>query len=521
MIEYAELDTVDRPYIMCEYSHAMGNSNGNFKEYWDIIYSSRNMQGGFIWDWVDQGLHAVDGKGNSFWAYGGDLGSGHLHHDGNFCLNGLVFPDRSPHPGLFEVKKVYQNIDFSMEDPLRGILDIRNNHNYTTLEDYKFRWELLVNGSILKEGEFSAEAAPGASERIRLPLGIKTPGAAEEILLNVYAYTGRTSELVPAGHEIAREQFRIGGGDWFSGHAVRDMPGSGSGHGSLRLEEEEERLQISGDHFRVDLNIRNGELSGYRYKDRWLFWSAPRPNFWRAPVDNDFGNNMQRRSNIWREAGRNTSLKDLKIEKSGDSVKMTAVKWLNDIGSAFTVTYTVYKDGRIKIEAGYQAGREGLPEMPRFGMLMSLPGRLDKFSYYGRGPWENYSDRNYSSHLGIYTSTVAEQYVPYIRPQENGNKTGVRWMTLTDGKGAGLRVEGLQPLSVSALHNPAEDFDPGTTKKQRHHTDIYPRDGVYLSIDLAQRGVGGDNSWGALPHEPYRLTGDKYSYGFIIGPAAE
>jgi beta-galactosidase len=289
----------------------------------------------------------------------------------------------------------------------------------------------------------------------------------------------------------------------------------------LKMEEDERQLWISGEDFRVRFSKRSGELTGYRYKNQWLFRSALKPNFWRAPVDNDFGNNMQLTMNIWRQAGRNRSLEDMKIEKNEDSIRVTSVAWLNDVSSLFKAVYTVYPSGKVKVEASYEAGRENLPEMPRFGISMSLPGRMDRLNYYGRGPWENYADRNHASHLGIYNSTVAEQYVPYIRPQENGNKTDVRWLTLTDESGAGLKIEGLQPLSVSALHNPVEDFDPGSSKKQRHHIDIHPHESVFLNIDLMQRGVGGDNSWGALPHEEYRLKGDKYSFGFLLGPAGE
>ncbi len=511
MTEYAQREEVTRPYIMCEYSHAMGNSNGNFKEYWDIIYNSPNMQGGFIWDWVDQGLLARNENGEDYWGYGGDFGSGHLHNDGDFCLNGLVFPDRTPHPGLYEVKKVYQNIHFTEPDLKKGTLLITNNYSFTALDNFDFRWELLLNGNLVATERFNAGALPGESVRATLPLPGIEPAEGKEYLLNVYAYTNKGTDLVPEGYEIAREQFEFDPGSWFS---VRETAPVSE---KPEIEEDDRQLTVKGTDFSIRFDKRRGEIAGYRYKGSFMRWS-PQPNFWRAPVDNDFGNNMQVISNVWREAGRNKSVKDVTIEKEDQAVRMITTTYLKDVDSYCTTTYSVISGGRIQIEFSFEAGKEDLPEMPRFGMSMVLPGSYNRFTYYGRGPWENYSDRNYSSHLGIYSSMVADQYVPYIRPQENGNKTDVRWFTLTNGKGKGIKIEGLQPLSVTALQNPSEDFDPGPSKKQRHHIDIHPSEEVYLSVDLMQRGLGGDNSWGMLPHDQYRLRGKKYSYGFIIGP---
>jgi beta-galactosidase len=227
---------------------------------------------------------------------------------------------------------------------------------------------------------------------------------------------------------------------------------------------------------------------------------------------------MPAKCNIWRAAGENRSLKNIDVKEENGQAVITASLFLKDVAADYQLTYTVNGDGRLTVKVNYKAGVVELPEMPRFGMIMTLDKSLDSFTYYGRGPLENYSDRNTASHIGIYSSKVAEQYVPYTRPQENGYKTDIRWMTLTDENGAGIRIEGLQPLCVSALNNYPEDFDPGLTKKYRHTNDITPRKEVVLSVDLAQRGVGGDNSWGAYPHEQYLLKAKEYSYGFTIQP---
>jgi beta-galactosidase len=252
-----------------------------------------------------------------------------------------------------------------------------------------------------------------------------------------------------------------------------------------------------------------------------MFNQKPKPNFWRAPTDNDFGNNMQYKCNIWRTAGDNTSLKNIEVKEEQGKVLIIADIILKDVASDYRIVYTMALDGSVTVNISYKAGINELPEMPRFGSIMTLSREYDNFTWYGRGPWENYTDRNTASLIGVYSSKVADQYTPYTRPQENGYKTDVRWLTLTNNNGDGIRIEGMQPLCVSALNNFPEDFDPGLTKKYRHINDITPRREVVLCVDLAQRGVGGDNSWGAYPHKQYRLEAKEYSYGFVIRPVAK
>ncbi|MFC0878695.1 glycoside hydrolase family 2 TIM barrel-domain containing protein [Saccharicrinis sp. FJH2] len=512
MKEYADRPSVHRPFIMCEYAHAMGNSTGNFKEYWDIINNSPNMQGGFIWDWVDQGLLTQNDDGEKFWGYGGDLLSGHLHNDQNFCLNGVVNPDRTPHPGLNDVKKVYQNIKFIPVKPLEGVLKVKNEYNYTSLNKFNFKWVLLENGKEIASDKFNVDADPETTQQITLNLpGIK-PEAGKEYALNLYAFTKDASEMIPAGFELADDQFELNKDAWFK--AVNYEAASGK----PAMKDENGKVIVSGDNFVVTFNKETGEMIGFVSHGKELIAAAPRPNFWRAPVDNDFGNHMPEKLAVWKKAGKEAMLKNFSVEEGNDVVTVKTAYDLKDVDADYSVDYTINSAGEVKVDVSYKTDAE-LPEMPRFGMAMVVSPGFEDYVYYGRGPWENYADRNYSSHLGEYTSKVQDQYFAYIRPQENGNKTDVRWLSLTDNFGDGIVVKGIQPLSVTALHNPVEDFDPGRWKAQRHTTDIKPHKEIYLYVDLAQRGVGGDDSWGRLPHDQYRLQNNTYSYSYILSQA--
>ncbi|MDR1417171.1 MAG: DUF4981 domain-containing protein [Prevotellaceae bacterium] len=508
MKRYAARTDVTRPYIMCEYSHAMGNSSGNFQEYFDIIASSPHMQGGFIWDWVDQGIAALDDSKRKYWAYGGDIGGYQYTHDQNFCANGLINADRTPHPGLSEVKKVYQDILFYANDISTGKITVENRFLYKNLEDYDFKWELLRNGEKTAEGKLAISQAAGTKKEVKIPLPVVREESGTEYFLNVYAYTKTSTEMIPAGHEVAREQLAFPAGSYFARHAAL----SGAVETAY---EDDNRIALKAGEATITFSKRSGALESYMYGGKRLL-SAPQPDFWRAPTDNDYGNRMPEISYIWQLAGKNKTLKEFTVSNVGGEVVVTASYILNDIQSAYTLQYTVSGNGAVRIKAAWKAGREELPEIPRFGMQMRVSEELDTFTYYGRGPWENYSDRNTSSFVGVYGSSVAEQGYDYIRPQENGNKTDVRWLTLTGKDGLGLKITGLQPLSVKVAHNPAEDLDFGVTKKNTHPSDITPRKEIFLNVDYLQRGVGGDNSWGALPHQPYRLLGDAYEYEYRI-----
>ncbi|WPO77859.1 glycoside hydrolase family 2 TIM barrel-domain containing protein [Flavobacterium sp. KACC 22761] len=510
MKEYASRKEVTRPFIMCEYSHAMGNSNGNFQDYWDIIRGSKNMQGGFIWDWVDQGFETKDEAGRKYWAYGGDLGSQNYTNDENFCHNGLVWPDRIPHPATYEVKKVYQDVLFKAIDIKSGTIQILNDFGFTNLNVYDFRYQVLENGTIIKEGSIDVDLNPKSEKEFKIDLPKITSKPGVEYLLNVFAHTKTGSELMPQNFEIAREQFVIENGDYFAK--------TKESNSSSKINEDKDQFVLSTANVVVKISKSTGLITYYSSKGEEYFKQYPEPNFWRAPTDNDFGNKMPIKLNVWRNAGNNCSLENIQVvEENGKNYVVAKLK-LNDVFSDYTIKYALNTDGALEILPSFKKGSNPLPEMPRFGMIFSLKSDFENLDYYGRGPWENYSDRNQSAFKGIYQSKVADQYVPYTRPQENGYKTDVRWFKLSDKNGKGLEIKGLQSLGMSTLNNYPSDFDPGLTKKNQHINDITPRKEVVVCADLAQRGLGGDTSWGAYPHEQYLLKASEYNYGFVIKP---
>ncbi|UOB17767.1 glycoside hydrolase family 2 TIM barrel-domain containing protein [Abyssalbus ytuae] len=508
MKAYAEADKA-RPFIMCEYSHAMGNSNGNFKEYWDIINSSRHMQGGFIWDWVDQGLKAETEDGRMYWAYGGDLGGKDFQNDENFCANGLVTADRIPHPGLQEVKKVYQNIDFAFRN---NVIIVKNKFNFTDLSKFNFKWELMGNGELITNGNFNIKTLPYSTDRVNISL---PELGNKEYYLNVYAYTIEADELIPASHEVAREQFSPGNKNYFV------LKTEGNLKSKLSHSIKDSILSFATGNIVGEIDLTTGKLT--KYSDTGsdnsnFFLQYPEPFFWRAPTDNDFGNQMPEKLKVWRKIHEKREIKEVVIDdKKNNGISVTFHHELGNIKVPYEISYFIKQTGEIRITSSLDKTGKDLPEIPRFGMRMILPEKFENLSYYGRGPWENYSDRNTSSFIGIYTDKISNQYTwTYIRPQEAGYKTDVRWLELKDKKGKGIKIEGGQPVGFSAMDVSTESLDPGTSKAQKHPTDIKIENKIYLHLDLNQRGVGGDNSWGALPHNPYRLLDDKYSYSYTI-----
>ncbi len=499
-----------RPFIMCEYSHAMGNSNGNFDEYWDIIYSSKNMQGGCIWDWVDQGYAQKDAFGRKFWAYGGDLGSYMYRNDANFCANGLVDASRKPHPGLYEVKKFYSPIRLTAFDAAKGILSVENKSSFTNLNQYDFKWQLLEDGQMIKEGNLMIDLPAMQAKKVQISLPA-TNNNQKEYMLSVFAYTKNVAPLVPKGHEIAREQFQLNQSNYFANEKVVDKP---EGITSIQ---KGNNLEIKTGEVTASFNLKTGELSSYTKAGKAVLQKMPEPYFWRATTDNDYGNKMNFNSNIWRTAQHNLKVVNVKTTKIDNGISVNVKYKLNFADANYQLNYTFLADGSLMINANIDI-KNDLPEMPRFGMRMDLPENFKQLSYYGRGPWENYSDRKWSALMGIYNDIADSTYVDYIRPQANGNRTDARWIKLTNANGNGLLIKGLQPLSFSAMPYYDEDFDAGLTKKNQHINDVIKRDLVCLQIDLIQRGVGGDNSWGRLPHDPYLLTNKTYSYGYIIKP---
>lgn len=495
-----------RPFIMCEYAHAMGNSSGNFQEYWDLIQSSKHMQGGFIWDWVDQGFKTKSENGDVYWAYGGDLGSYHLYNDENFCSNGLVAADRTPHPGLFEVKKGYQNIIFRKKDLSKGLITVKNMFDFTDLKEFSFEWQLLKNGEVIQKGPLEVSLAPHQEKELRIALPVLSGD--HEFTLNLYASTKAATEMVPAKHLIAQEQFVI------TPYSFKPVAGTGT----LSVQREGDNVRFSSGVISGVFNVKNGNITSYTRQGVSPFNGPIEPYFWRAPTDNDFGSFSQQTLGVWRTAHAHRKLNEVSVgELSAAGLPISVTYTLLDVDATYKVDYLVMQDGSISVTASIDIKDADIPEMPRFGMRLAVKPDYKQVQYYGRGPFENYNDRNTASFIGLYQTTPGEMFTSnYIRPQECGYRTDVRWFSLTSKSGAGIKFEGLQPLCFSSLNVTTEDLDPGLTKKQQHPYQVKVRDDIWIHVDLKQRGVGGDNSWGALPHDPYRLTEKQYKYSYRI-----
>jgi beta-galactosidase len=497
-----------RPYIMCEYSHAMGNSNGNFKEYWDIIRGSKNMQGGCIWDWVDQGMLMETKNGKKSWGYGGDFGGDKFTNDENFCANGLVAADRTLHPGIYEVKKIYQNIWFEAEDVLKGKFKVLNEYNFTALHEFNYKWEITKNGVVIKKQNFTFSDKAAEAPTFTITYGdiVSQPG--EEYTLQLYAYTKTATALVPANFEVAKEQFILSSNYFAKANVAKEK---------LTITKNNNDIEFTSGKVKGSFNTENGHWNYYTFADKAIINHLPEPYFWRAFTDNDYGHDGQKNMAVWRTIQNNKKLIHVKVLNNDEDGLIIQVKYsLTDVNAIYSIQYSINKDASVTIKSSIELPKAAVAEMPRFGMRMELPKEYQLLSYYGRGPYENYQDRNTASFIGLYNSTVIAQQTDYIRPQENGYKTDARWIELKNKEGVGVRIEGAQPLSFSALHNYTEDFDPGLTKKNKHVADIMEGNYTVLHIDLKQRGVGGDNSWGAYPHDEYRLTGKEYSYSYTI-----
>ena len=502
----------DRPLIQCEYAHAMGNSVGNLQDYWDLIYKYDQLQGAFIWDWVDQGLIKKDDKGNTYWAYGGDFGPEDVPSDGNFCMNGVVNADRSGHPSLNEVKKVYQPVYFKAVDLGKGKIEIINHNIFTNLGTLDFSWILEGNGKLIKKSDvFRVDVEPGASTVETLPLpGIKLEPNAE-YFITLFAKSKTAMGVVPAGHVIAYDQFKLPVSDIVTVAHRTD--------GDLKTDETENDITVSGKDFSIKIDKKTGWLSSYKSSGKELLLMPLQPDFWRAPTDNDFGNNMPDRCAVWKDLQNDFKVKRAEVRQPIPGKAEITVEFdIERIRSSAVISYTVYSDGAVAVASMFDLNKSDLPEIPRVGFRTRLPAAYADFSFFGRGPHENYIDRKTSALVNLYSSKVKDQYYPYSRPQENGYKTDVRWAMLKDNKGRGLKVTGESLIGTSALPNAREDFDPGKQKAQRHTIDIIPRDFIEWHIDLKQMGVGGDNSWGAKPHDAYMIFPGIYTFNFTLQP---
>jgi len=524
--KYAQDPKNDRPLIMCEYAHSMGNSTGNLQDYWDVIEKYPLLQGAFVWDWVDQGLLKTDANGINYWAYGGDYGEEGIPSDGNFCINGLTWPDRTGKPGLSEVKKVYQYIGFEPVDLKNGRIRVINKYDFITLADFNILWTVYSDGIAVKSGKLAfPHLLPHHDTVAAVAFGDIEPAPGTEYFLNLMATRSDEWNLIPPDHIYAAEQFRL---------PVEGKPLFGKKEELLVLQTktEDKIFVVNGEGFTVRFDLEKGRMASFSSGDRELLIQGPEPDFWRAPTDNDYGYGMDVKLGVWKKAGEKAAVRKVNITQPEMDRVIVAMEY--DIpGSGgekiggYVSTFTVLGSADVIVKNQFSKVSEKIPEIPRMGMQMRIPEIYSNLRWFGRGPHENYCDRKTSAFTGLYESSVDDQYVPYIRPQENGYRTDTRWLTLTDEDGNGLLVSGLPMICFAALRNIHDDFEsPGRLSQYRrdaktantHTNDVNPRDFINLNVDYGQMGVGGDDSWGAEIHPKYRLMDRKYEYSFRMRP---
>lgn len=509
LAEWAAKET-DRPYILSEYAHAMGNSTGNFKDLWDVIYAADNLQGGFIWDWVDQGILQKTKDGKEFWAYGGDFGV-NAPSDGNFLCNGVIGPDRVPHPAMNEIKHIYQNL--WIEPDGNGAYRAINRNYFTGVDHYNYeivsvpeKYSKGAKSKVILQGKVSVDIPADDTITIKLP---------EFKMQQGYDY------YVNFSGEQSWNQYPLGD------NAVPQVA-SVSKKAKVEFEVDAEsgligKYAVNGvDYLSGDFGIR--------------------PNYWRAPNDNDYGNGAPARWQAWKVYGKENKPAEV-TDKMVDGNRVVKVVYnLEDLGCSNVVTYTLEPSGALTVEA--QMSEASFKEAPRYGLRWRMPQEFSNVRFYGRGPWENYCDRKDGAMFDIYSCNVADMYVPYVRPQENGHRVDVRWLEIKNTKGKGLVIFAMEnPFEFNALHNSIEDFDceesdapyqwnnfvendphdvgraRNVMKKQTHVSDISPRNFTEICIDSRMTGVGGDNSWGAETYEKYKvLTSQPQRLCFKIIP---
>ena len=555
----------DRPVAPSEYAHAMGNSTGNLWGQWQAIYKYPNLQGGYIWDWVDQGLLQKDKNGREYWAYGGDFGV-NAPSDGNFLCNGLVNPDRGPHPAMAEVKYVHQNVGFEAIDAASGKFRITNRFYFTNLKKYQIHYSVLSNNKTIKSGKVSLDIAPQASKEFTVPVnGLKSqPGT--EYFVNFSVTTVEPEPLIPAGYEIAYDQFQL---------PIQAEKRIYKANGpALTTATSGDELTVSSSKVNFVFNKKSGLVTSYKVDGTEYFKDGfgIQPNFWRAPNDNDYGNGAPKRLQVWKQSSKNFHVTDVKMTTENKVVSLKAT-YLLAAGNLYVVTYRIYPSGIVNVSAqftstdmqaaetevseatrmatftpGSDAARKAASklEVPRIGVRFRLPAQMNNVQYFGRGPEENYIDRNHGTLVGVYKTTADKMYFNYVRPQENGHHTDTRWIALSPDKGNGLAIVADSLIGFNALRNSIEDFDSeealphpyqwnnfspeevanhdekaarNVLRRMHHVNDITPRDFVEVCVDMKQQGVGGYDSWGARPEPFHQIPANRdYSWGFTLVP---
>lgn len=555
----------DRPVVPSEYSHAMGNSNGNISGQWDAIYKYPNLQGGYIWDWVDQGILNVDEKGRKYWTYGGDYGVD-MPSDGNFLCNGVINPDRTPHPGLTEVKYAHQDVAFEAVDLSKGVFRVINRFYFTNLNKYKIQYFVEESGKTIKSGVLKLDVAPQQSKEVKVPLSGLKPTQGREYFVTFRVFTVNADKLVPAGYEIALEQFKIPVNTTKLQYKESGL--------SIDISSKNDLYTVHSNRVNFVFNKKTGVVESYKVDGMEYFNEGfgVRPNFWRPPTDNDYGNGAPKRLQIWKKSSNELKVTDVVAKEKDGNVEMK-VTYLLAAGNLYDVTYKIYPSGIVNVNVlfnstdteetkiaaseetrmatftpGGDAARKASSklEVPRIGVRFRLPVSMNNVQYLGRGPEENYLDRSRGAVVGIYKTTAEKMYYNYVRPQENGHRTDTRWVELTDNNGRGLVVIANSTIGFNVLRNSIEDFDSEEAKhrpyqwnnftqdeiknrkdsdakdvKRRHHhvNDITPRNFVEVCVDMKQQGVAGYDSWGSRPEPIYQIPANKsYEWGFTFVP---
>lgn len=495
-----------RPVMLCEYVHSMGNSTGNYKEYWDAIYSNDILFGAFIWDWVDQGIKTTAENGQTYWKYGGDFGD--TPNDGNFCLNGIVNPYRTPHPAANECKYVNQPVLFDAVDLEKGTVQITSRFNFDNLNNYQLTWTLSENGQVINQGVMpKIDLAPGQKKEISIPIQQIKPKADHEYWLLIKVLVDSEKGWAKKGHEIAWQQFKL--------------PINTESLTIIRLNElplsvqQDQQIRFTSKQLNLIINPETGWIENYSFNGQTIISSSLMPNFWRALTDNDsLGWKAQRKSIFWKTAPDEMELLSLNISKISDSKqKVTVIKSISG-KLDLQLEYTIWGSGEVMIDYRLKC-ENNLPNPLRIGMQFKTPSENNLLSFYGKGPWENYVDRSQGALVDEYTGKISDFIWNYTMPQENGNRTDVRWLKLQDENGKGWFTAGNQPLSTSVW-----PWSQNKLEQAKHVPELKAEENNTVNIDLIQTGVGGNNSWSdaAAPIEKYKLKPGNFQYQFVLFP---
>ncbi|MDF9830099.1 glycoside hydrolase family 2 TIM barrel-domain containing protein [Parabacteroides sp. PF5-6] len=516
---YSQRTDIKVPLIQCEYAHAMGNSQGGFKEYWDLIRKYPKFQGGFIWDFVDQSLRITRPDGVSYYGYGGDWNP-YDASDQNFCDNGLISPDRVPNPHMYEVGHIYQSIWATPVDMNTGTISVYNENFFIDLSRYYAEWQLMANGEAIQSGIINdLKVGPQQKANLKLDYDLTNVCKCKELLLNISFRLKKAETLLPAGYAVAKNQLVVRP---YEAKALALTNKEAMHVATIEpklVEVDKNFLIVEGETFRMDFGRRDGFLSRYEVNGMSLLNEGGKltPNFWRAPTDNDMGAQLQRRYRAWLNP--EMKLTGLTGKTENGLVIVDAAYEMPSVSAKLFLTYVVNNEGAIQVTQRLEADKSAkVSDLFRFGMQIQMPKQLNHIKYYGRGPLENYSDRNNVTDIGLYRQTVDEQFYSYIRPQETGTKTDIRWWNQTNKGGTGLQFVADAPFTASALNYSIESLDEGLYKIQRHSELVPQIDYTNVCIDKVQMGLGCINSWGTLPLEQYRIPYGDYEFTFIMQP---